>query len=132
MRIKKNRFFEEDEDKMIDDIAEEGVEEDVFDDEDSMSETPLIDEDMMEFSPEDEEYDDEEFEDEDVFSSDEEEFENDMEEEEFEDDMEEEFENDMEEEEFESVSGELDSIINNIEYDIDRLKNVQDEVEELE
>ena len=112
----KKRFFEEDEELLDSGIAEEGIDEDIFDDEESV-ETPM-------------ESDEEDFESEDDdFESDEEDFEDeDFEDEEFESEESEE----MEEEpaSHEDISQELDSVIASIENDIDRLKDVQDDIEE--
>lgn len=139
MNLKKKRFFEEmEEEEMMDsDISEEGIEEDIFEDEDSFEETSMDMEDSDEMDFEDEDSDEMDFEDE---ESDEIDFEDeDFEDEESED---EESEDEEEEEEMmdsemsdemevshEEITQELDSVIGSIESDIDRLKSVQDELE---
>lgn len=124
MNLKKKRFFEEmeeDDEMLVSDISEEGIEEDIFEDEDSYEET------SMDF--EDEESEDEEFESDE--EEDEESDEMELDDEDFED--EEEFEMSDESDEMEvsheEITQELDSVIDSIESDIDRLKSVQDDLE---
>lgn len=140
MNLKKKRFFEEmeeDDEMLVSDISEEGIEEDIFEDEDSYEETSMDfeDEESDEMDFEDEESEDEESEDEEFEMSDEEEDEEsdemELDDEDFED--EEEFEMSDESDEMEvsheEITQELDSVIDSIESDIDRLKSVQDDLE---
>ena len=123
----KKRFFEEDEELLDSGIAQEGIDEDIFDDEESIETSMESDEDFESDDFEsDEEMEDEDFESEDF--EDEEMEDEDFEDEEFESEESEE----MEEEpaSHEDISQELDSVIASIENDIDRLKDVQDDIEE--
>lgn len=133
MNLKKKRFFEEmeEEEMLVSDMSEEGIEEDIFEDEDSFEVTSMDDtEDSEEMDFEDEDSEEMDFEDEDEF--DDEDF-SEEEDEEFEDEeLESEEESEMSDEmevSHEEITQELDSVIDSIESDIDRLKSVQDELE---
>ena len=117
----KKRFFEEDEELLDSGIAQEGIDEDIFDDEESIETSMESDDFESDEEMEDEDFESEDFEDEEMEDED-------FEDEEFESEESEE----MEEEpaSHEDISQELDSVIASIENDIDRLKDVQDDIEE--